>query len=193
LAIHGPRIGFGLTTLALAVLASAGTGVLVSEGARQLEPSAPSVLPADPEPTPVTPLVVRRAPGARIQTADAAAPHGLQGAVVTTVVPPEAPAAVPGAGVNQPPADTAVEPGVLPALPEVEVPVLTPSSEDIPVLHGLGKGAGKSADKSAGKGSGKSTDRRTTTHGGKKSGDRKTTAQPDRAERSADKGSGKSR
>ena len=128
--LQSPRVGFGLTTLALVGLASTGTGLLVAHGTSQLQPPAQHVVPPTPIPPSLTPVVVDRAPG----TFRPAAPPVR---VVRVVVPVPAPQQDQGAVTAPPPAVD--EPVAMPPVagpPVVVPPVLPPGPVVTPDLGG---------------------------------------------------------
>jgi hypothetical protein len=129
--LQSPRVGFGLTTLALVGLASTGTGLLVSHGTSQLQPPVQHVVPTQ-APPPLTPVVVDRAPG----TFRPSVPSRPR---VVRVVVPAAPQQDRGA-VTAPPAVVDVPPVVdLPPVvgpPVVVPPVLPPGPVLTPSAHG---------------------------------------------------------
>ena len=127
--LHGSRLGFGVTTAALIAVASAGTGLLVTRGTNQLQPSTgrvPPPLAASPQPVPV---LVDRAPGSLV------APVRQ---VPTTPPHRPAPASVPrlpGTSVELPPtAPPEVPPVVVP--PVVAPPVVAPPPAEPPPVLG---------------------------------------------------------
>jgi hypothetical protein len=121
-ALKFSRVGIGVTTVALVALASAGTGILVSHGTKQLaqQPSqrVPSVAPAPRVPPTAPPVLVDRAPGSF-----ALPPVTLRPVQAPPVAGPPLPAPfAPLPGVVVPGA--VVPPAVTP--PDVAPPVVTP-------------------------------------------------------------------
>lgn len=127
--LQRPLVGFGLATAALVALVTGGTGLLLSQGARQLQPPAPlAVAPVAPS-APSAPVVVRRPPGSV-----ALPPPRLAGPVVlgpvAPVVDPE-----PAAPVVEPPAAPPVVQPPVDQPPAVEPPVVEPPVVQPPVAE----------------------------------------------------------
>lgn len=138
-ALQRPLVGFGLTTAALVVLVTGGTGLLLSQGARQLQPPAPrAVAPGAPS-APSAPVVVRRAPGSVALPPPSAGSVALGpvAPVVDLAVPEVAPAVPPTeqAPADQPPVaePPAAEPPAAEP-PVVEPPVAEPPAEQPPAV-----------------------------------------------------------
>jgi len=123
--LQRPLVGFGLATVALVALVTGGTGLLLSHGARQLQPPAPlAVAPVAPS-APSAPVVVRRPPGSI-----ALPPPRVVGPValgpVAPVVEPEPAAPVVGPPAAPPVVAPPVDPPAAVEPPAVEPPVAQP-------------------------------------------------------------------
>ncbi|MDP9182342.1 MAG: hypothetical protein M3P04_06145 [Actinomycetota bacterium] len=142
--LQSPRVGFGLTTLALVALASGGTSILVSHGTNQLQPDAPRVTPSRSPSPAAAPVLVERAPGSLLPTSLTGrraparpAPVSRSETVapqVVEVVPPQ-PVVVPVPVVAPPVvAPPVVEPPVVE--PPVVGPFIEPPTVDPDTLRG---------------------------------------------------------
>jgi hypothetical protein len=141
--LQNPRVGFGVTTVALVALASTGTGLLVAHGTKQLQPPPVISLPT-PAVEAGPPVLVPRAPGtlrppvARPVVAPRVVVPAAQPLPVLEPVPAPTPDVTP---VVEPPV---VEPPVVPP-PVVEPPVVPPPVVEPPVVSPDVKGHGKKA------------------------------------------------
>ena len=120
--LQSPRVGFGLTVVALVGLASTGTGVLVAHGTKQLQPQVRQLVPPATAPS-AAPLVVDRAPGTFLPP-----PVRTVRVVIPVVVREQAPEAV-----ASPPPVVGVGP-VVPTVPELPPVVLPPVVVPPPVV-----------------------------------------------------------
>lgn len=132
--LYSPRFGFALTTLALAGLATTGTGLLVAHGTSQLQPPVSHALVPAPLPPALTPVLVDRAPGSLLPTA----PRSVRTVrVVTVVAAPRDTTRSGGPSVQLPHV-------VPPHIPPVVVPPVTPPPVvEPPVTPSLGGGKKK--------------------------------------------------
>lgn len=140
--LNSPRLGFGVTTVALVALASGGTGLLVAQGTKQLQPEAPQLAAPRTSTPPARPVVVDRAPGSlllppalvdgtarAIHRALVPAPRQARRTVTAPLVPASPPEVVVVPPASEPPV---LEPPVLEppvAEPRVVAPEIEPDAK----------------------------------------------------------------